>query len=418
MFWGAWGTNSRLKNETRLDFFHFYEAAKALTEGEDLYDSGSGGYIYPPLVAVAFQPLARLDYPAAVWVWFSLNTALVLGALILGLKVLGERLGCPPSTAAQMVIASVAVVLTSEQIRWHLILGQTDTITLFGCVLGLFLIDRRPWLAGLVLGSLVAVKYQALIFLPYLLIRGRWSGSIAYVLGGITALFGPAVILGWEQNLSYLTVAFGGILEMAGVSVERAAAVPILTWDRSITITSGLARIMEANGHSTNWAIGLAGGLGAVIAGMTALLYGRCKLPFLFARGGAQEKQSPGTRLTLVEWTGLLIALCAFSPQATKRHLYLLLFVHLVVCYLWWQAKVPGTRWFLVVGIILSQAALRLPPTPMFSDAAEVWNFIGGPSWGLIIWCFAVVWAMLKEIQRLEAEPLSRPSAPASPAIA
>ena len=43
------------------DFHVFHDAFRAVLAGEDLYDSGIGGYIYPPLFAVVFAPLVTHD---------------------------------------------------------------------------------------------------------------------------------------------------------------------------------------------------------------------------------------------------------------------------------------------------------------------------------------------------------------------
>src|SRR5258708_505657 len=48
------------------DFRHFYAAAVAMSQGTDLYKSGTGGYVYPPLLAFLYTPLAHLpDHWAA-----------------------------------------------------------------------------------------------------------------------------------------------------------------------------------------------------------------------------------------------------------------------------------------------------------------------------------------------------------------
>ena len=65
------------------DFVHFYDAARAMVHGEDLYSSGRGGYIYPPLLAFLYTPLAGLSETTAATVLLVVNMSLLLLALFL-----------------------------------------------------------------------------------------------------------------------------------------------------------------------------------------------------------------------------------------------------------------------------------------------------------------------------------------------
>jgi hypothetical protein len=44
-------------------------------------------YGYPPLFAYAMQPLGRLDYRTAQWIWFGLNTLLLIGLIALCMQL-------------------------------------------------------------------------------------------------------------------------------------------------------------------------------------------------------------------------------------------------------------------------------------------------------------------------------------------
>src|SRR6478752_2192089 len=48
-------------NEHFSDFRHFYFAAQAMLEHRNPYQSWKGGYVYPPLLAFLYMPLAKLS---------------------------------------------------------------------------------------------------------------------------------------------------------------------------------------------------------------------------------------------------------------------------------------------------------------------------------------------------------------------
>ena len=86
--------------------------------------------------------------------------------------------------------------------------GQTNLLMLLPLVAGLWAAqrDRRPadWLAGLLLSLAVAIKVTPLVFLPYFLLRRRWTIAIAMTLGLIFwFLLVPALAFGWAQNLRW-----------------------------------------------------------------------------------------------------------------------------------------------------------------------------------------------------------------------
>jgi hypothetical protein len=405
--WATKGTIRRVLADGRLDFYHFYEAAVAVANGKDIYLSGSEGYIYPPLLAVLFVPLAPLGHDAGVFVWLGINIAFIVLVLIAGFRTLATRFEVTADRYTIACVASLSALLSLEQIRWQLILGQTDTLTLVGCTLALLWLDRRPLLAGALLGGVSNIKYQTVLLLPYLLVRGRMRAALGLVGGAILAGLLPALVFGWQRNLEYLGVAFGGMLGLVGIDVVRAAKVPELLWERSITVTSGFARIADHFCLKPELALPAVGVLALAILGVVALLYRRQEIPLLLHRGGKRERESPFPAVTAIEWCGMLVALCIFSPQGTKRHLFLLLLVNLTTVFLLWNARVPSTRWILLAGIAVSQLALHLPPSRSFKEAADAWKFIGGPSWGILVLCLALVQAGLQE-----ARWLARKSAP------
>jgi hypothetical protein len=395
----------RVSKGARSDFFHFYEGARAIRGGSDLYASGDGGYIYPPFFAFLLEPLAGLSLQQATVVWLAVNVTLILLVLLLGFRALarGFQLHC---TRWQAIgVCSLAALMTSEQIRWELILGQSDTLILAGFVLGLFGLQHRPLGAGAALGAVANIKYQAVAVLPYLLLRGRWLAAAGLGIGFAACAIVPAAVVGWDRNLDYLRVAFGGMLELVGFESGRSAAVPELLWERSVTITSGLARICVAAGLPQSYAFPLAGLVAAAAGAAIWAMFRASGVPFMFRRPAALGSETSEVGIVCIEWTALLVGLLVFSPQGTKRHLFLLLLAHLLAAMLLWLPRPRVPRGPLIAGVLIAQLGLRLPSKDISETAAAAWHHIGGPGWCVLVFLLCTVWSALaywRDVQRAE----------------
>ena len=199
------------------DFWVAYQAAQAVASGTDLYQSVYG-YIYPPLFACLLSPLAHLTYNSVFLIWLGINLTLLAVTLVAGVRALSSAFQLTLGFWQALTICSLAIILSYDPIRENLLQGECDTMTLAGIALGLLWLDRRPSLAGLVLGVTVLIKYQSLFFLPFLLLRGRWRVAIAMVAGVIAASLLPAILVGWKRNLEYLDIAIRGMMHFRSLA--------------------------------------------------------------------------------------------------------------------------------------------------------------------------------------------------------
>lgn len=86
----------------RTDFTVYQVAAEALRDGTDPYDARNPRgyrYVYPPLLAVLLQPIAKMEPPDAAYLFFILSAALLAWALFLLTRLepwRGGKLGWVP----------------------------------------------------------------------------------------------------------------------------------------------------------------------------------------------------------------------------------------------------------------------------------------------------------------------------------
>jgi hypothetical protein len=95
----------------------YYDAGARLNAGQPLYgvgsDDGVGWYVYPPLVAILFRPLALLPFPVAAAIW----EAVIIAALVFAIRRAGF------SRRTGLVVAWLAL-----PIGWSLAVGQAEPV--------------------------------------------------------------------------------------------------------------------------------------------------------------------------------------------------------------------------------------------------------------------------------------------------
>lgn len=192
----SWATGSGLMNGAGLavgrDFTMFWSASVLALEGNagsvydfqlirELQGSLTGVpdpaypvWLYPPTGLLLVAPVSLLPYKASLVIW----TVAGLGALG---AVLWRILRDP---------AAVVILLLFPAVSLCLINGQSGVwlAALLGG--GLALLDRRPWLAGILLGVATVKPQMLLLVVPCLLLGRHWRaiGALAATFLGMVAL--------------------------------------------------------------------------------------------------------------------------------------------------------------------------------------------------------------------------------------
>ncbi|MDD5349966.1 MAG: glycosyltransferase family 87 protein [Chthoniobacteraceae bacterium] len=383
------------------DFHHFYHAAAAMTEGANIYASGERGYIYPPLVAFLFQPLAALPLGKAASLWLLVNAALLAGAAWAAARTAAARLGTERLKQSAALAALLGSLLLFDKIRADIRLGQTDGLVILPIALALLFLDKRPRLAGLLLGLSGAVKYISLVFVPYLLLRKRWAAAASTVFSWIAWMLLPALSVGWNVNRSYIASALGGFGAMLDPSVGGAragagsapgavAGIAGVVWERSISLTSALTRACADHGPLATYGAVLAAALACLALGWG--LAWKARVPLWKGRGVPADSQPRLQSVVACEWWGLLAATLLFSPQTTARHFVLLLPLAVLAGALWLAAPGRASRLRLALGAAILLAGLYLPPAgiPQCLPMLQAWRALGGGSLCLLVFYFVV----------------------------
>jgi hypothetical protein len=173
--------------------------------------AGYLAFLYPPPYLLACWPLALLPFGAACAAW----TATTLAAALAGYAAFLRRVS---------PIRYLPLLLFVLPGTWiNVLAGQNGALTLAILAAGFAFVDRRPFVAGLVLG-LMAIKPQLAVVLPFVLVAaGRWKALFGAALGAAALLLAAWPAVG---NAGY--AAFLSSLTDARAALEAGAVDPAL----------------------------------------------------------------------------------------------------------------------------------------------------------------------------------------------
>jgi hypothetical protein len=316
------------------DFISFWTSGQMLQKGANVYDIAAHvaaqrafytlpgeytAFFYPPNFLPFVWPLGLLGYFPALAVWLAVTGTAFLAAVRLWFVRLGlAGPGC------LLVLAFPPVIVTLTH-------GQTSFLVAALLGGGLLLVEKRPWLAGALIGF-ATIKPQFGLLVPIaLLASGQWraiagAGASALALAAISTLaFGPQVWGDWlavtstagqataSGNIGFAKMVslFAG-LRLLGVPSGAAFAV-------QVAAMLGVALAVAAAAWRRRFSPGLAALVlaGAPLATPFVLDYDMLltafPLAFLYAQGRARG---------FADWERLAI-LAAFAAAAFARPLAL-----------------------------------------------------------------------------------------------
>ncbi len=204
------------RNVLQMDFSAYYTAGQALNYGLSPYLNNLSNqpplwdgiahfrfsrFLYPPLAAVLFQPLALLPYASAKFVWMAINLACLIVSLYLTARVF------PLGSAGQVFLVGIVVCL-NYPLEAYLDRGQIDLVTLMlitAAILFMLKHSRSGDIgSGILLALATLLKLYCIFFLPFLLLKRRWQVLIGYVIGGLLLAAVSVILLGPRSPYDYV----------------------------------------------------------------------------------------------------------------------------------------------------------------------------------------------------------------------
>ena len=389
------------------DFYEFFSAAQALYTGgsaKDVFAAGSLGYIYPPLVAAALMPLVPLGLHAAAIVWTVLSAGALAAAAYLCGRTLSEAFGQP---RAAWPLAAVGCLLLVDKLLAEFKMQQCNSLMLLAWVVAIWSSRTRLTLGGAALGLAANVKYVTLAALPYWLLRRNPKAALACVVAAAFFAVLPALFIGWDRNADIWRGAVLGLArasnEASDLDGESARIASMRKLGQSVT--SMVIEQTAVAGHPAA-ALPIVAALVLAIVAACWWMYRRAGFSIWTGRGialGPAASKWMDRRLELVEWTGLIMMILAFSPQTNPRHLVQFLpGLMLMAAVVAWGTRKP--RIAAIAAIALTVGGMSLPPP--YGDLkplVPIWHRMAGPSWCMIAGWMLLLWGVLHDASRSPA---------------
>jgi len=207
------------------------------------------GWHYPPYFLGPAALFATMPYPLALAVWQGVTLVLYLLVIrgILFSSAAPGRAGQPPSPLSGAGKGSMWLLLALAYPAVFINLGHGQNGFLTAALLGaaLWQLDRRPWLAGLLIGLMV-YKPQFGVLIPVVLIAsGRWRTFAAAALTVValtlivTFVFGPDV---WTAFLASTKFTRTVVLQQGGTGWQKIQSVfsVVRMWGGSVPLAYAL----------------------------------------------------------------------------------------------------------------------------------------------------------------------------------
>ncbi len=194
-----------------FDFHHFYRDAEYVWHhgalnpviDEGPFEDRRQLPFYLPTVSILLAPLAALGPRGAAVVWAVMQVA-ALGTVLAILLGWVRRAGRLDVTAEQVmvIVGLLALPVVYEAARFNQLSFLILALVLAGAEA---VVRGRSWRGGALLGLAATIKLLPGVFLIWLVLKRRWTATLAFLLLGIVivlapclAVFGPART--WEYH--------------------------------------------------------------------------------------------------------------------------------------------------------------------------------------------------------------------------
>lgn len=253
------------------DFAGYYTAARLLDAGGRLYDPSAHDkayhqllpgvpeweklpYVYPPLVALAFRPLAALPYAWSFACWLTICGALYVAGFLAAWSAAGLPSGVPRTTALLAALAFEPFIMEC----W---LGGQMAAFGFLCLALAWRLDRRgrSFAAGLMFALGLYKPPLLVLLVPMALLARRWR-VLAGMATGAAALFAVAILsTGWQNTADYAQT----LLSFARTAAGNGQGLQLRLW--KYVDANSFARLLVPGQPQTRWLIVGLLGIGPVI---------------------------------------------------------------------------------------------------------------------------------------------------------
>lgn len=175
----------------------YVKAADRLMQGEELYRTAEEDpyehyvFKYSPPAAMLFIPISFFGSVTAKYVYWGLLTIMLAQILYLSQRIFNTKSAAGTKISLNLILL---IIITGTHFFRELHLGQVNLLLLWLYVLAMAAYFRdKEILTGIPLAISIFIKPFALIFVPFLLLTGKFRASISFLLSALTLFLLPLI---------------------------------------------------------------------------------------------------------------------------------------------------------------------------------------------------------------------------------
>ena len=157
-------------------------------------------FLYPPLVANLFQPLAELSYIDAKYIWNFFNLLCLIFCYILLLKIFDYQ------KELNKILFSGILCFNFFPFIALLERGQIDCLTLVFLLSGLYFYTKgkNEYLTGFLWGIATLFKLYTFLMIPFLILRKKFKILFGYFSGIVLIVIITLTLNGFDNTYNYI----------------------------------------------------------------------------------------------------------------------------------------------------------------------------------------------------------------------
>ncbi len=369
----------RVPKRHYCDFRVYYKAGQDVLAGKNIYVRETEAvtpFKYSPFFAFLCVPLGKLPIKAAAAVFFTVNFFMTLFIFKLSFDLAAAGLAASFSIWQRVLIYALTLLASARYILLVWDSGQSSILMCLLILLGFhFLSKEKETPAGAFFASAILVKYTPAIFLPYLLVQRKFKAFCWAVFFGVLFLLIPALIVGLQKDLLYLS---SWIPSIVSTSLDQFSYID----NKNQSIYSMFLRFFSPTIYHVNF---------LSISFDQALFYGRLAVLFIylavFIPGKSRSTQSA------IDMALLMVCMSLFNPNG-----WMLNFVSLIpsfVLLIQYTVMNKAKDKFILFSLIAAFVLINITSQSLAGRSVE--NF--GCNYSFTAWGGLIIYAALLKLK-------------------
>jgi alpha-1,2-mannosyltransferase len=361
------------------------QAAQCLLDNQ-VMQTCAGAFTYPPGFAFIMMPFTVMPMGLRLFVWYVITIAATVGVYKLAEK-LAARLFTEPFGLVEQGWARILAIVLSLKFALAVLENQAyDTLSMVFVMLGLYGLATRgkAWSGeiwgGAAIGFAAAIKATPLIFLPYLIVKRRFTAAAAFTAVLLLASFAPDIFFTPQgATQGYLSA---WLHHIAGASLFNPEAAQFNFWSGA-----------NALNHSIRGAVSLQINEATQAGLHKAVLYS-LDLVFIAFCAALIMLRKERRDMLVIDASILLIATLMLSPMTSRSHYVVLILPYAVLSMV--VLRDTATRGIGIAVLGLSFILLTATSNDVVGKAMSDWayfhSFLVLGALSLLIYIAVIVW--------------------------